>query len=128
MRSNFFKFGLFIILAVLFFGNCSKDNSSGSYVDQADCTGIDAATNTYTKSIKAILDAHCANSGCHDAFSRSRNIDLSTYASSKSVFENTDAFCSIHWNGCNPMPQGSAKLSDAILQKIDCWAKNGYAQ
>ncbi len=128
MSRNLLKYSL-ILIAIAVFGNCAKDNSTGSYADQADCTGIDAATNTYTKSVKAILDAQCATAGCHDAFSRTENIDLSTYATAKSAFQNVDCLCSLHHgSGCKPMPDGGAKLSDAVIQKIDCWVKNGYAE
>lgn len=127
MKRNFLKFSLIITLIGLL-GNCAKDNST-DYLEQADCTGIDASANTYTNSIKAILDAQCATSGCHDALTQSENINLTTFASSKSAFQNTNCLCSIHHgSGCKPMPDGSAQLSDAVIQKIDCWAKNGYQQ
>ncbi|MCB0528095.1 MAG: hypothetical protein KDC61_18380 [Saprospiraceae bacterium] len=118
---------LFVLILLL--GNCAKESASSNYAEQADCTGIDAQANSYTNSIKAILDAQCATSGCHDAFSQSESIDLSNYASAKSAFENRACLCSIHHGaGCTPMPEGRAKLSDATIQKIDCWVKNGYQQ
>lgn len=119
--------GAFALALALVFFNCSKESTD--YLANADCTGIDTQTNTYTKPIKSILDTYCATSGCHDAFARERGVDLSSYATSKSAFQTTNCLCSIHHGSeCVQMPQGGAKLSDAIIQKIDCWAKNGYQE
>lgn len=109
---------------------CNKDNTSSSnYLDQADCTGIDVSTNTYTFSIKTILNNNCATSSCHSASRAEAGINLSSYSAAKSAFENTNCLCSIHQGStCRPMPEGAAKLSDAVIQKIDCWAKNGYQE
>jgi hypothetical protein len=119
---------LAIVLAVT--PACEKNGtSSTNYLDQADCTGVDIAQNSYELAIKDILDTRCATSGCHDAGSQSDGIDLSTYAKAKSAFQNKDCLCAIHHGSdCKPMPQGSSKLSDATIQKIDCWAKNGYLE
>lgn len=124
---------LFVLgaLALSFFFaviGCKKDSGT-DYLNQADCTGINTDNNTYTKSIKAILDSRCATAGCHDAGKKEQGIDLSTYATSKSAFENKECLCSIHHgSGCNPMPQGGSKLDDATIKLIDCWGKNGYKE
>lgn len=126
------KYGVPVLLSLVFILtviSCVKDTTNSDYLDNADCSGIDTDANTYTKSIKAILDTHCATSGCHDAFAQSEGVDLSDYANAKNGFENQDCLCSIHHgSGCTPMPEGASKLSDAIIQKLDCWAKNGYLQ
>jgi hypothetical protein len=120
-------FALFSLPFIL--GDCNKEDSNSQYLENADCSAVDVSNNTYTKSIKSILDKSCATSGCHDAKSKEDGIDLSTYSSSKSAFENSDCLCSIHHgSGCDPMPRGSAKLSDATIQLIDCWVKNGYSE
>lgn len=121
--------GLWGLVIALVLINCTKDSSTEDYLANADCSSIDAANNTYTKNIKSILDARCATSGCHDAFAQSENIDLSTYGTAKTAFQNEDCLCSIHHgSGCKPMPDGGSKLSDALIQQIDCWAKSGYPQ
>jgi hypothetical protein len=112
---------------------CEKTNTGSDintmFLDQADCTGVDIASNSYSIAIKAILDTECASSGCHDAATKSDGIDLSTYGKAKTAFQNTNCLCAIHHgSGCKPMPNSGAKLSDAILKKIDCWAKNGYVE
>lgn len=121
--------GLLVLVSILIFLNCTKENGSTDYLANADCSTIDETNNTYTKTIKSILDSQCATSGCHDAFSQSENIDLSTYGTAKTAFQNAQCLCSIHHGaGCKAMPDGGSKLSDATIQKIDCWAKNGYQQ
>jgi hypothetical protein len=110
---------------------CEKNtpNNSNTYLDQADCTGVDIAGNSYDNEIKAILDSQCATAGCHDALTKSEGIDLSTYAKAKTAFQNQACLCTIHHGPeCRPMPQDGAKLSDAVIKKIDCWAKNGYVE
>lgn len=108
---------------------CKKESDSSQYLSDAVCTGIDATANSYTNSIKAILDSQCATSGCHDAATAEEGINLSTYASAKSAFQNEECLCAIHHgNGCEAMPYQQSKLEDALIQKIDCWAKNGYQQ
>lgn len=123
---HIFLVGFILALTAL---ACNKDSSSSDYLDQADCSGIDASTNTYSLSIKTILNNNCATSGCHNAATTAEGIDLSSYSAAKDAFERTECLCSIHHgSGCKPMPDGGGKLSDALIQKIDCWAKNGYAQ
>lgn len=108
---------------------CVKESSNPDWVAEADCSGIDAANNTYSKSIKAILDVQCATSGCHDAITSESGVNLSSYAGAKTGFESQNCLCTMHQgNGCNPMPKGGVKLNNATLQKIDCWVKNGYLQ
>ncbi len=121
-----FLAGFFIALVAL---ACNKDSASSDYLDQADCTGIDASTNTYNLSIKAILNNNCATSGCHDASTSAEGIDLSSYSAAKDAFNRTECLCSIHHgSGCTPMPQDKPQLSDSDINKIDCWVKNGYAE
>lgn len=119
----------FAAASFLFVAACGKDDDKVDYTADADCTAIVTADNSYTNSIKAIMDGSCALSGCHSADNPSENVDLSDYAGTKKAFESQDALCTIHHgSGCTPMPDGSPKLSDAVINKIDCWAKNGYVQ
>lgn len=117
------------ILVIFVIFSCEKNTPEVDYLSQADCSGVDFATNTYTNNIKDIMDTYCALSGCHNASSREAGVDLSTYAKTKNAFETTSCLCSIHHGGgCSPMPKGGAKLSDATIKLIDCWAKNGYQE
>lgn len=129
MRKTFFAF-LFLSLGTLFVvAACKKDSNSTDYTANADCSAIVAADNTYTNSIKDILDASCATAGCHNAFSAVEGVDLSTYGKSKTAFQNKAVLCSIHHgSGCKPMPENLPQLSASTINKIDCWVKSGYLE
>ena len=90
-----------------------------------DCTGISP---TYTNEIKAILDARCASSGCHDGNSSAAGVVLDTYNSAVSESKKDKFMGSIrHSSGYNPMPVGG-KLDDISIKKIACWIQNGRLQ
>ncbi len=101
---------------------CKKD--SADYAAQAVCTG---PAPTYSGEISGIIDTHCGDSNCHSANSSKADINLSTYALSSSQFlNNNDILTSIHHgSGVAPMPDNKPKLSDDIINKLDCWVKNG---
>ncbi|MEQ1745836.1 MAG: hypothetical protein ABMA02_10440 [Saprospiraceae bacterium] len=129
MKLPVFSIILFASIVTLASFGCSKDAQNPDYIAEANCTGIDAATNTYTLSIKAIMDISCALGGCHDPITKSHNLDLSTYAGVKSGFQTHNLLCAVnHGSGCEPMPQGGVKLPADILNRLACWAKNGYVQ
>jgi len=114
-------------------GACKKESkpttSAADYIANANCTGIDSSQNRYTNSVKSILDANCGSSGCHNASSAQSGVDLSTYGAAKTAFQNRPVLCSVHHgSGCQPMPQGSGQLSQSDINKLNCWARNGYLQ
>lgn len=115
---------LILSLACLLVGlACSKEDDPSS---DFDCTGV---TPTYTTNIKAILDANCATSGCHDAVTKEDGKDFSTYASAKTLSQESAFLGAIqHKSGFEPMPQGSDKLSDATIKLLGCWVQNGSPQ
>jgi hypothetical protein len=130
MKKSILLACLSVIFYVLLPG-CKKTattdtSSNSSYVAAANCTGV---TPTYTTDIKPILNLRCATAGCHAAVNPAHNLDLTTYALIKRDFDLHEFLCSINQDGtCSKMPQGSAKLADADIKKITCWAKNGFAQ
>lgn len=91
-----------------------------------DCTSV---TPTYTNDIKPILDASCATGGCHNATTKAKGKDYSTYASTKSLASESAFMGSMeHKSGYDAMPKSASKLSDANLQKIYCWIQSGTPQ
>lgn len=123
---------LFCAVVLLFtaVASCKKsDKTNPDYAASANCSGLTDSLNRYTNSIKSILDTRCAASGCHGNGSAESGVSVSTYANAKSAFQNKNALCAVHHgNGCQPMPQGGSQLSDAELNKLDCWAQHGYKQ
>ena len=117
---NFLFLGVFALVLALI--QCTKDSS----VDVATCTGT---TPTYTADIRAIMDASCALSGCHNATSKKSGYELSTYAGTVSAASKSAFLGSIqHKSNYQAMPQGASKLSDASLTKIACWIQNSTPQ
>lgn len=110
------------LLATFTLVMCQKDSTGTTY----DCTGL---TPTYTSDVKAIMNASCAISGCHDAASQEDGIDLSTYAKVKSESAKDRFLGAIeHRSGYDAMPQGDSKLPDATIQKLYCWIQNGQPE
>jgi hypothetical protein len=102
-----------------------------SFLFMFSCKAKKTATNecatflTYTGGIKTILDNNCANS-CHSAANKADGIDLSTYSSSKSASSKSSFLGAVrHLAGFTPMPLKASKLSDADIQALNCWVKNG---
>ena len=119
---------LFSLAALLAWAGCNG-SSDPNWLEQANCTGIDASTNTYNLTVKVILDNTCALSGCHDAATQSRGINLSNYAGARAAFETGPALCAInHGDECLHMPKNGAKLPDVTINRLACWAKNGYKE
>jgi hypothetical protein len=115
---------LFIVVlsGIIAINACKKDSTD--YAAQAVCTG---AVPTYSGEIASIIDTHCGDSNCHSANASKSGINLSTYALASSQFlNNEDILISIHHgSGVAPMPDNKPQLSSDIINKLDCWVKNG---
>jgi hypothetical protein len=97
---------------------------NSDYINAADCTG---SSPTYTADVAPITETICATSGCHNAATASHGLDLEGYDAVKNNFNDHNLLCAInHANGCDPMPKGLPKLSDAQIKTITCWAKNNF--
>jgi hypothetical protein len=116
---------LSLLSGLIAFNACKKD--AVDYAAQATCTG---SAPTYSGEIESILNTNCALSGCHSASSARAGINLSDYANASSQFKNnSDNLTSVHHgSGVKPMPQGGAQLSADLINKLDCWVKNGCLQ
>ena len=114
MKKVFYSFAAVAVFATILF-------SCGKFQKGYDCTG---QTPTYNNDIKAIYDANCATSGCHNASHHAAGIDLSSYSAAASA-NNDDILGSVeHKSGYSAMPQGAGKLSDTQIKKIYCWMQN----
>ena len=114
MKKFIYAFASLSLLTIILFG-------CGKFQKGYDCTG---QTPTYNNDIKAIYDANCATSGCHNSQYHPSGIDLSTYAGATAA--NNDAILGSveHDAGYSAMPQGAGKLSDTQIKKIYCWMQN----
>ena len=117
-KIDFTHFGLLLFCLFMLLVACNKEE-----VTPIDCTGL---TPTYTTDIKAILDTHCAISGCHGPYSHQAGIDLSNYEDASAASHNSNFLGAIqHKKGYEPMPKDAAKLSDSNVQLLTCWVQNG---
>jgi len=71
-----------------------------------------------------IMNVSCNTVGCHDAGTGSAGYTIENYSQ---VAANANLFLSVirYDAGVLPMPQGSAKLADSLIQKLDCWIQQG---
>lgn len=100
---------------------CKKED-----IQTFECAGL---TPTYTTDIKAIVDANCAVSGCHNSTTKANGMDLSTYEKVKNESSKNRFLGAIqHLSGFKAMPKDRAKLSEANIQKISCWVQNGQVE
>jgi hypothetical protein len=101
--------------------SCSKDK-----IDMVECSG---PTPTYSIEIKAILDASCAKSGCHDAITSQNGVNLSTYATASAISKEARFLGVIqHKQGFPAMPFDGPKLPNATVNLLTCWVQGGSPQ
>jgi hypothetical protein len=88
------------------------------------CNDCDTAVFTYSAAVAPLMNTYCK--GCHNPSSLGGGIDVSTYASVKSIALNGKLMGSItHAGGFIAMPQGSSKLSDCKIEQIRKWITAG---
>lgn len=128
-RMNIYHISVLISVLLLALIGCSKDDKNPDYIKEANCATVNADSNTYTLFVRGVMNASCATGGCHDASTASSGVNLSNYAGVKKAFESQNLLCSVnHGKGCSPMPKGGAKLSANVLNRLACWARNGYVE
>jgi hypothetical protein len=87
----------------------------------------DSLAITYEGHIKAIVDASCNSAYCHAA--SAGGFMLGTYTEVKATAEMPKFLGAIkHENGFKQMPSGQPKLSDDIIQQLECWVQNGFVE
>ncbi len=109
---------IYLCTVGLIFTSCQKEE-----VDIFDCSGLNP---TYTVDIKPILDASCAKSGCHNAATAKRGVNLSTFESASSESQK-DQFLGViqHKKGYPKMPDDGPQLPASQVELLTCWVQNG---
>jgi len=77
----------------------------------------DGSHPTYNNGIKSIIDSRCSSSGCHPGYS--------TYNGIKGILQNGDFTQEVLTN--QTMPKNSS-LSQDEINKIQCWANDGFPE
>lgn len=120
-----------LFASVILVNACKKEDEeehdAAYYTASANCSAVVDSLNTFTLSVKAIMENSCAVTGCHNATTKADGIDLADYATAKDEFLNAEALCTIN-HDCEAMPKGGSKLSDAVIAQLTCWVKNGCKQ
>lgn len=111
---------ILISIVSIFILSCRKDKVEEVAVTPEDCP----ETISYTDDIQPILTTNCSTSGCHNESSSSAGYTFEEYSQ---VEEHAEIILSVirHESGFSPMPQGSPKLSDSTIQKMECWINQG---
>lgn len=88
------------------------------------CNDCDTTLFTYSGAVTPIMNTYCK--GCHNPTNLGGGIDVSTYASVKSIALNGKLIGSImHTAGFSAMPKGSSKLSDCRINQVQKWITAG---
>jgi hypothetical protein len=115
-----------LLSLALCFQSCYRDNEEDLYGKNANT--CDTSTATYAAFVSPLLSSKCATSGCHNAASASAGVNLSNYTVTKAYLTNAkSAFLGAikHSSSFSPMPQGSAKLPDCDIAKLEAWINAG---
>lgn len=92
--------------------------------DYCDSLGI-----TYDGHIKAVMDANCAIPTCHTQAAKSGGFALSTYFEVRDAAKKDNFLGAIkREQGFKGMPIGAPKLSDEIVEQLECWQENAFPQ
>lgn len=112
---------LVLAVAVSSLSACLKDRTS-EYVEVAPVACADTVF-FQAEIMGEIMDVSCNTVGCHDAGTGSGSYVLENYtqvAGAATVLVGV-----MNYTAGLPMPQGSPKLADSLLQKFDCWIEQG---
>lgn len=107
---------LLIVIGLLNF-SCKKDITAVPIPPEC------ADTISYSNTVQPLIDENCTTSGCHDA-SSAGGYTFMTYTD---VNTNADAIYSAikHEGIFTDMPLGSPKLTDSLIQQVNCWIAQG---
>lgn len=107
-----------ICLMVLGWG-CYYDIEEELYPNGCNTSDI-----SYQDNIAPIMEASCLS--CHDALSQNGNVNLEGYDNVKFYIDNGELIGSIrHDQGFSEMPQGTSKLPNCTIDKIQAWIDAG---
>jgi len=122
MKRNLLKVTVVLTLTVAFLSqNACKSSSSNTTTTVCDTS----AAVLFSATVKPIMDAKCATSGCHDV-SGAGGYSLNTYAGVKACVTSGRFMGSMNQtSGFKAMPQGGNKLDQCDINKIQKWVNAG---
>ena len=115
--------------SIVLITSCKKDKTSAA-TPTVECDT--AVVISFATDISPIIEMNCATSGCHDQSSAADGRIYSDGAGNAShplisAAANSANFMGSmnHESGFSAMPDGSPKLTDDQLTKLQCWINNG---
>ncbi len=101
----------------------SKETASNPAPATIDCNVVVV---TFANDIKPIFEANCTR--CHNT-NKKAGYNFFTYESAKKAADSGVLAGSLnHRKGYSKMPLFKAKLSQDLINKIECWIKNGMPE
>jgi uncharacterized membrane protein len=116
---------LLFLLCFAALASCKNDSYDELYpapsgsADKCDTT---KNKSTFSTNVKAIVDAKCATSGCHNSSSRAAGYDFSSYAGLQSVATSGRL---VQVTAVSKRMPPSAPLTDCELAQVVNWVNNG---
>src|SRR3712207_291100 len=122
---KYIRISLWVLFAGMLIISCSKSNEVQESNSTTSGNGGTSSCNTtnmkFSADIVPILQSNCYS--CHSNANKAiSGISLEGYSNVKAKVDDGRLIGAItHASGFSAMPQGGAKLSDCIIQKIQSW-------
>ena len=112
---------LIIPTLFLLITSCAKDQTPEPVVVEPDV--CDSIPKSFSVDVQPIFDTHCVS--CHNAANNFANgQSWETHAEISANIDNILTAIN-HQAGATAMPYQLPKLSDSLIQVIECWASDG---
>lgn len=111
-----------IIFFIILFSSCSKDQTPDPIVEEIPADVCDSIPKSFSNDIFPIIQNNCTS--CHSGSTPSGGIKLADHNDVSSNINITLETIN-HEVGVTPMPYQQSKLSDSLIQVIECWANDG---
>lgn len=121
MRKVILLAGLLVSIGTLV--QCTKDKTEpivAPPIDPAVCVD----TVYFNNEVLPLIVQNCATSGCHGNGSSAGGYNLESHSN---ISTNASQILSVikHETGVTAMPLGNPKLSDSLIQQVECWIAQG---
>lgn len=117
---------MLLLGAGLLFSACASENGEDQTPDEVPTPTCNTADVTYALTVAPLLQKSCTS--CHNSNFASGGVNLSTYATTRTVALNGRLIGSVnHEAGYSPMPKGGTKLADCDITQLRKWVTDGAA-
>lgn len=117
------KLSSVVLFSLIVMNGCYYDNKEDLYANLDN--SCETTSVTYSGTIVAIMNQNCATSNCHDATTKSANLDFSTYSDVETAAANGTLAGRINGIGGSLMPLGGNALAACQISQIEAWVTDG---